>query len=66
VEPAGIPAPAPLRDLLDELFRRVEATTGWKLTAARSATIEIVRDGQGYRLFAKGAYAGSDLERPPI
>jgi hypothetical protein len=58
----GIPAPAPLRNLLNELFDRIESSTGWKLGAAGSATVEIVRDGSGYTLYVKGRYPGRDLD----
>lgn len=56
-------APADVRPLLDELFHRIEQATGWRLTEARSATVEIVRDGAGFTLFLKGRYAERDLKR---
>jgi hypothetical protein len=62
-EPAW-PAPRLVTPLLDQLFHHVEEHTGWQLTRARSATLEIVRDGSGYTLYAKGRYTGHDLDQP--
>lgn len=58
------PAPRLITPLLDELVQRVEQLTGWQLTEARSATLEIVRDGSGYTLYVRGKYAGRDLDQP--
>lgn len=56
------PAPAAIQPLLDEFFARIQTATGWPLTTARAATLEIVRDGRRWTLYARGKWDGRDLD----
>jgi hypothetical protein len=59
-----VPAPPELRELLELLFERIEARTGYGLTSGRSATLEIVRNDSGFTLYAKTKFLGRDLFQP--
>lgn len=51
-------------ELAERLFAALERLTGWRSQEARSATLEVVKDGSGIAVYIKGKYAGRDLGAP--